>query len=30
MKTLALSAMMCLAAMTSTAQVINSEIVNNA
>ena len=30
MKTLALSAMMCFAAMTSTAQVINSEIVNNA
>ena len=30
MKTLALSAMMCLVAMTSTAQVINSEIVNNA
>ena len=30
MKTLALSAMMCLAAMTSTAQVINSEMVNNA
>ena len=30
MKTLALSAMMCLAAMTSTAQVITSDIVNNA
>ena len=30
MKTLALSAMMCLVAMTSTAQVITSDIVNNA
>ena len=30
MKTLVLSAMMCLVAMTTTAQVITSEIVNNA
>ena len=29
MKTLVLSAMMCLAAMTSTAQVITADIVNN-